>query len=107
MYSYDRRSQQLRGRKAYADPRAQIDRRPAAQFLNGVASSVAEIGESDKRAYPTLNNIARRIEREGADPMARKVWARQLAKVAGQLLQNSGQANRIWKTLVEADITVK
>ena len=101
MYSYDYR------KEAYADSRAKINRRPATQFLNMMASEIAELGKTNKDAYPTLSNIAKRLEREGTDPMARKFWARKIAEVAGQLLQNSGNATRLWKELIEADITVQ
>jgi hypothetical protein len=99
MYDYQK--------EGYSDQRAKINRRPATQFLNKVASSVAEIGESNKKAYPVLSNIAKRLEREGTSPLARKLWAKKLAEVAGELLQNSGHANRLWKELIEADVTVQ
>jgi len=101
MYDYDRRS-----KRAWADPRVQINRGPADRFLADAAKVAAEVSADLKTQFVGLNDTGRRLKHE-RDERTLDYWSERIVEGAQILLANSKKAHDLWATLVKADVQLK
>lgn len=101
MHDYDRRN-----KRAWADPRIQINKSNAERFMTNAAKEAADISMELKTEFVGLNDIGMRLAKE-TDERLIAHWAQRITKGAQTILANSKKAHELWETLVKADVQLK